>query len=546
MPGADKIAINDHTVDSRTSMQDLLSKVSRYEALFELAAVINTSSDIESVGEILAHRLKFIADVYSWRYICSDGDLVGTEEPQSSVIIIDGYRGHADVTRTDSTALSDFELKLWRDRKTGIIFGKLMEDALAQLPVHFQKEDLEQISVKSLIEKGKIQALYLFCKRRRPFTDFDIKYLSMVCGFFHRKVHMLWDQQKLRNLEVAYLEQEIMLRQSERLATLGRLSAGMAHEINNPVSIVRQGTEQLRPLIARLEHAQFALGAENLSHEQHDLIAGLEKEAQKLAKNLNSLDPVTRNDREQEIEDWLNRHGIEEPWRHASTLVAMGLGVCELDALTDSLGSALIHIILDYLSSQFTVSTLLEDIGQGGRRITEIVNALKGYSFMDQGPVQAIHVNKGLNDTLIMLSDKLLDGLNVRLAFTEDLPQIQGYGSELNQVWTNLIDNAIDAMDGKGELGLKTYKNDNWVVVEVADTGPGIPIKAQEKIFDPFYTTKAPGDGAGLGLNICHNVVVGKHKGQISVDSKPGTTRFTVKLPINNESSTMIEGGGGP
>ena len=524
--------MNDHSANSRSSTQVLLSKVSRYEALFELTGVINAASDIESVGEVLARRLKYIADVYSWRYICFDGDPEDTEGPEPIAIVVDGYRGSADVMRTTPAALSSFEAKLWRDRKTRVLGGEAMHDALEQLPAHLQKDDLEQISVNTLVEKGKTQALYLFCKRRQPFTELDVKCLSIVCGFFHRKVHMLWEQQKLRDLEQAYLRQEVMLRQSERLATLGRLSAGMAHELNNPTAIARQGAEQLRTSIARLERTQFALGAAGLSSEQHEVIAKLVKEAEARAKKPSSLDPVARSDLEQEVEDWLDRNGIEDPWEHASAFVAMGLCASELEDLTGSFDPEVAPVVIDFFGSQFTAYTMLQEIGQGTRRIADIVKALKGYSYMDQAPVQSVDVREGLNDTLVMLSSQLRDGIKVSLDYAEDLPRIQGYGSELNQVWTNLIDNAISAMGGQGALELRTYQDDNWVVVEVADTGSGIPIEAQEKIFDPFYTTKAPGEGTGLGLNVSHGIVVEKHGGQISVESKPGATRFKVKLPI--------------
>jgi signal transduction histidine kinase len=162
---------------------------------------------------------------------------------------------------------------------------------------------------------------------------------------------------------------------------------------------------------------------------------------------------------------------------------------------------------------------------------------------MDQAPIQAVDVREGLNDTLVMLSSKLREGIKVDLDFAENLPQIQGFGSELNQVWTNLIDNAIGAMNSMGALELKAYQDEDWIVVEVADNGPGIPADVQEKIFDPFFTTKAPGEGTGLGLNISHGIIVEKHGGQISVNSKPGATRFTIKLPIENQLSTDNEEG---
>jgi signal transduction histidine kinase len=512
--------------------------VSRYESLFELTGVINAAASIEAVGELLARRLKYIADVFSWRYICFDGDPEDKEGPEPVAIVVDGFRGSAEVTHPKLADFSKFEADLWRDRKTRILCDDAMNEALEQLPQHFQKDDLKQISVNIVVEDGKTNALYLFCKRRQTFTELDVKCLTMVGNFFHRKIHMLWQQDKLRKLELAYVNQEVMLRQSERLATLGRLSAGMAHELNNPTAVARQAAEQLKTSIVQLERAKFALGEADLSKEQHELITKLEEEARIRAKKPSELDPIARSDLEDDVEAWLEQTGVEDPWQHASILVAMGLCAAELGELTASFDDDVTPTVIDYFGSRFTAYTLLQEIGHGTERIAEIVKALKGYSYMDQAPIQAVDVREGLNDTLVMLSSKLRGGIKVDLDFAENLPPIQGFGSELNQVWTNLIDNAIAAMNSKGALELKAYQDDDWIVVEVADNGPGIPADVQEKIFDPFFTTKAPGEGTGLGLNISHGIIVEKHGGQISVNSKPGATRFTIKLPIESQLST--------
>jgi signal transduction histidine kinase len=204
--------------------------------------------------------------------------------------------------------------------------------------------------------------------------------------------------------------------------------------------------------------------------------------------------------------------------------------------LAENFSSEEFPTVATLLSNRYTTRNLLAEIGQGTRRITEIVKALKSYTYLDQAPVQSVDIHEGLNDTLVMLRSKLKAGIQVRREYAQDLPRIEAFGSELNQVWTNIIDNAIGAMGGQGELALRTYRQDDWVIVEIKDTGPGIPQDIQAKIFDPFFTTKPPGKGTGLGLSISHNIIVQKHKGKIAVYSKPGETRFEIKLPLNFEA----------
>jgi predicted CoA-binding protein len=192
--------------------------------------------------------------------------------------------------------------------------------------------------------------------------------------------------------------------------------------------------------------------------------------------------------------------------------------------------------VINWLSATYSVYSLLLEIGQGAERISDIVKSLKTYSYLDQAPVQAVDVHEGLDNTLVMLRSKLKEGITVRRDYATDLPKIQAYGSELNQVWTNIIDNAIDALDGEGEITLRTRRqNDDWIVVEILDNGPGIPAEIKSRIFDAFFTTKPVGKGTGLGLDISYKIVVDKHRGDIKVFSQPGKTSFQVYLPINFE-----------
>jgi signal transduction histidine kinase len=342
---------------------------------------------------------------------------------------------------------------------------------------------------------------------------------------------------KNRELEQSYLQQEIMLRQSEKLATLGKLSAGMAHELNNPAAAAQRGAGQLRDAISQLRSVQFELGALSFSPPQLDALARLDQQAGAGAGQPSSLDPLARSDREYEIEDWLEKQGVEDAWELAPTLVNVGYKLDSLAELHQTFGAGQFPKVVASLCNLYTTHARLEEIGQGAGRIAEIVKALRSYTYLDQAPVQAVDVHEGLEDTLVMLRNKLKAGVAVRRNYAADLPRIQAYGSELNQVWTNIIDNAVYAMEGQGELILRTYRQESWVVVEIQDSGPGIPKETLPQIFDPFFTTKPPGAGTGLGLNISHNIVVQKHRGETTVQSEPGATCFQVRLPLNFEEA---------
>jgi len=319
----------------------------------------------------------------------------------------------------------------------------------------------------------------------------------------------------------------------EKMASLGKLSAGMAHELNNPASAAQRSAEQLKAIFRQLQEVHVKLGELKLDQKQLDKVQELDELIRERAKHPVSLDAIIRSDRETKMEEWLEQHGIEKAWDLAPALVELEWEETELLTLTDYFTPSQFSVVADWLGSTHTVHSLLSEINLGTNRISGIVKALKTYTYMDQAPVQNVDIHEGLDNTLIILHNKLKKGITVHRDYAEDLPTIQANGGELNQVWTNIIDNAIDAMKGKGTLLLRTRKENLWVVVEIEDNGPGIPEVIQDKIFDPFFTTKSPGDGTGLGLNISRNLIVKKLHGEISVSSEEGKTCFIVRLPRN-------------
>lgn len=319
----------------------------------------------------------------------------------------------------------------------------------------------------------------------------------------------------------------------EKMASLGKLSAGMAHELNNPAAAAQRGAAQLQATFSKWLDLQLRMGALDLDQKQIAKVMELDEIARQRARKPAELNAVTRSDREATLERWLKDRGIDIVGELVPSLVSLGEDQSDLEALAKVFTPQQFAVVIDWFGFKYSIYSLVGEIGVGTSRIVELVKALKTYTHMDQAPVQSVDVREGLENTLIILHNKLKQGVTVVREYAEDLPVIEAYASELNQVWTNIIDNAIDAMKGQGKLVIRARQERPWVVVEIEDNGPGIPEENQSKIFDPFFTTKPPGQGTGLGLNITRNLVVQKHHGQITLKSKPGSTCFAVRLPIN-------------
>jgi signal transduction histidine kinase len=335
---------------------------------------------------------------------------------------------------------------------------------------------------------------------------------------------------------------ETLLRHSEKMAALGTLAAGLAHELNNPSAAMQRAASQLQTAVNDWVRAATDLNRLTFTAEQTLRLNDLRGELIDRAGQAGDLDPLTRSDREYEAQTWLEDHQIDQAWELAPALVTLGWGVDRLAQLDQTFSRDQAAAVVHWLAHGCAVYALLGDIGLSAQRISEIVKAVKDYSYLDQAPVQAVDVHEGLENTLVMLRHKLKHGVRIRREYAPDLPRIEAHGGELNQVWTNLIDNAIYAMQGQGDLSLRTSARDGFIEVEVGDTGHGIPPEIQARIFEPFFTTKPPGSGTGLGLNITYNIVTQQHGGEVRVESRPGATRFIVTLPIKLKSDAP--GGG--
>jgi len=350
-----------------------------------------------------------------------------------------------------------------------------------------------------------------------PVTQFP-ELLRRMSGLGERLVGVLTDRVR----EATRSEQ-----QREKLAALGKLSAGLAHELNNPSAAARRSAAALRDCLQRLLEARRV---STVGPEDCVRLAKLEEEIYESLQPPSFKDEFSRVEREEAIQSWLESHNVAGAWKVAPLLADANLTDAHLESLAKAAGNSLGSELVRF-ATFLEMERIADELDNSTARISDLIKAIKEYSYMDQAPLQEVDIQHSLETTLIIMHHKLKRGIIVEREFAPDLPKVMAYGSELNQVWTNLIDNAADAMHDDGKLTVRAVRENDYVLVEIIDNGPGIAPEVQSRIFEPFFTTKGVGEGTGLGLDVVHRIVK-KMRGQIAVKSVPGNTRFQVRIPI--------------
>jgi signal transduction histidine kinase len=362
----------------------------------------------------------------------------------------------------------------------------------------------------------------------------DCRFLALPAGPF-AEVFRQWYPMAVHLLEGMFVGQRNsaeLVGQRERLLALGKLTAGLTHELNNPAAAAARATAALRDRFAGMRHKLAMLAGGKFDGEMLRALTGLQEEFVARIAEARDLPALERSDLEDALGGWLEDHGVPQPWELATVFVAAGLGPADLDRVPEAVAAPSLEAALRWLAYTVETETLLLEITDSTHRISDLVDAAKQYTQMDRTPHQPTDLHDGLDATLVMLGGKIGAGVTVVKEYDRGLPKVPAYAGELNQVWTNLIANALEAMEGEGTLTLRTLRDGDCARVEVCDTGPGIAPELRARVFEPFFTTKPVGQGTGLGLDVSWRVVVKRHGGDLRVVSEPGDTRFQVLLPL--------------
>ncbi|WP_179957047.1 ATP-binding protein [Amycolatopsis anabasis] len=346
-------------------------------------------------------------------------------------------------------------------------------------------------------------------------------------GWFPMATHLL------DGMFLGMRNSEAVIGSRQRLLALGELSAGLTHELNNPAAAAVRATAALRERVAGMRHKLALLAKKDIEPDLLEQLLDVQERLVKQVASAPRLTAMQQADREDEVGDWLEEHEIEQGWDLAPIFTAAGLTAESLEHVLDSVGATLLDGAVRWLAYALETEMLMAEIEDSTTRVSTLVGAAKQYSQMDRAPHQWIDVHDGLESTLVMLGGKIGAGVTVVRDFDRSLPPVPAYAGELNQVWTNLIDNAVGAMNGSGTLTVHTGRTADRVRVEIRDTGPGIPAEIRERIFEPFFSTKPAGEGTGLGLDISRRIIVDRHGGALRVESEPGDTRFEILLPLD-------------
>lgn len=330
----------------------------------------------------------------------------------------------------------------------------------------------------------------------------------------------------LRTMAGRLRSTEASLMQRDKLASLGTLAAGLAHELNNPAAAIQRSSSYLREALDAGSRRSAELAGLTLSDGERQALTALQ------AALADGVAGVGSSAAEDALTARLEALGIDSPWDIAPAMAAFGWTAERLDGVAAQFHSVSGTVVLSWLGAQLAARQLVAEIEQSGRAVSDIVRGVKSYSYLDQAAVQPVDIVRSLEDTLMVLKHKLKGSIAIIRDFASDLPRVEAYAGELNQVWTNLVDNAVDAMEGKGTLTLHARQVGGTIEVRIADTGPGIPAGVGERVFDPFFTTKPQGVGTGLGLHIAHNIVVNRHRGSLTFETGPQGTEFKVTIPL--------------